>query len=121
MSDFDARVDRLVNSIVKNQQEYLDEVAEYAADGYRHNFCFHGVNQWVDYDCACGLCEDGAINEYSSLKEVREYAIEEVNAEIREEELMEEKKFKIIDLFMSGPQKMSLSQALKAYDKVMSQ
>lgn len=41
--------------------EYLDYVAECKADwqmtGYRAHYCRHGVNQWVDYDIPCGMCE----------------------------------------------------------------
>lgn len=74
----DSRVEALVNSIVNQQKEYLEECAEYRARGHRHNYCFHGVNQWVDYDCACGACEDGAINEHSSVEEIRAYAEEVV-------------------------------------------
>ena len=74
MSDFDSRVNDLVESILERQKDYLEECDEYRARGHRHNYCFHGVNQWVDYDCACGLCEDGEINEYSSEEEIREYA-----------------------------------------------
>lgn len=74
MSDFDIRVENLVKSVIERQKDYLEECAEYRARGHRHNYCFHGVNQWVDYDCACGLCEDGEIDEYSSEEEIREYA-----------------------------------------------
>lgn len=27
--------------------------------GYTYPYCMHGVSRWVDYDCACGACEDG--------------------------------------------------------------
>ena len=27
--------------------------------GYTYPYCIHGVSRWVDYDCACGACEDG--------------------------------------------------------------
>ena len=26
--------------------------------GHSYPYCFHGVSRWVDYDCACGACED---------------------------------------------------------------
>ena len=27
--------------------------------GHSYPYCIHGVSRWVDYDCACGPCEDG--------------------------------------------------------------
>ena len=27
--------------------------------GHTYPYCIHGVSRWVDYDCACGACEDG--------------------------------------------------------------
>lgn len=74
MFDFESRVNNLVENIIKQQNDYLEECAEYRERGHRHRFCFHGVNQWVDYDCACWACEDGEINEYSSEEEIRKYA-----------------------------------------------
>ena len=67
-------VEDMVEHIKNRQVEYLEECQEYAKSGHRHNYCFHGVNMWVDYDCACGACESGEINEYSSEEESREYA-----------------------------------------------
>lgn len=28
--------------------------------GYTFPTCIHGVSRWVDYDCACGWCEDSS-------------------------------------------------------------
>lgn len=28
-------------------------------EGHSYPRCIHGVSRWVDYDCACGPCEDG--------------------------------------------------------------
>lgn len=28
--------------------------------GYTFPYCIHGVSRWVDYDCACGWCEDSS-------------------------------------------------------------
>jgi hypothetical protein len=38
--------------------DYEESAAEYAKQGYRPHYCVHGVNMWVDYDCACGMCEE---------------------------------------------------------------
>lgn len=38
--------------------EYLAECEEDRRNGYRPHYCRHGVSMWVDYDCACGMCED---------------------------------------------------------------
>jgi len=35
------------------------EAREAARQGYRPSHCIHGMPLWVDYDCACGYCEDG--------------------------------------------------------------
>lgn len=85
MSDFDSRVNNLVEDIIQRQNDYIEECAEYRERGHRHNYCFHGVNMWVDYDCACGLCEDGEINEYSSREEIKEYAEDVIRGEMRVE------------------------------------
>jgi len=81
MSDVQTRIDNLVDSILAQQQAYVEESKEYAERGHRNHYCFHGVNMWVDYDCACGACENGEINEYSTLDEVTEYAEEIIAAE----------------------------------------
>lgn len=86
MSTFNARVLKMVTSILVRQEDYLEECEEYAKSGHRHNYCFHGVNMWVDWDCACGLCENGEINEYSSFSDVLKYARETVADEIANEE-----------------------------------
>jgi hypothetical protein len=38
--------------------EYEAECEEYYREGFRPQYCSHGVNMWVDYDCACGMCEE---------------------------------------------------------------
>ena len=43
---------------LKEYNEYLAECAEWAEQGYRPHYCRHGVNMWVDYDCACWQCEE---------------------------------------------------------------
>lgn len=62
-----------VQDLLDRQAEYLEEVKEYGEKGWRHHYCFHGANMWVDYDCACGACEDGAPNEHTPKDEVRKY------------------------------------------------
>ena len=43
--------------LVQQREDYARECAEYAKQGLRPQYCRHGVNQWVDYDCACFKCE----------------------------------------------------------------
>lgn len=50
----------------KNYQWSRDMLASYREDceadrknGHRPHYCVHGVNMWVDFDCACYQCEDG--------------------------------------------------------------
>lgn len=38
---------------------YEEDCADDRARGYRPHYCIHGTNMWVDYDCACGACEEG--------------------------------------------------------------
>ena len=118
MSDFDSRVNDLVESIVQQQKDYLDEVAEYRESGYRHNYCFHGVNMWVDYDCACGACENGEINEYSSREEIEEYAYAIVMAEQAAEQKKELRKRQMIHLLMDSEKNYSFDQAEKIYAEI---
>lgn len=119
MSDFDHRVNTLALSILDQQQDYLDECKEYSKSGHRHNYCFHGVNMWVDYDCACGACEDGQINEYSSYEEVWEYAKEVVESEIFLEKAKQDRKNKMIELIMQSEKRYSYLEAEKIYEDVM--
>lgn len=116
MSDFDSRVNDLVESIIERQNDYLAECLEYAESGHRHHYCFHGVNMWVDYDCACGACEDGEINEYSSREEIEEYAKEVVESEIFLEKAKQDRKNKMIELIMQGEKRYSYSEAEKVFD-----
>lgn len=116
MSDFTTRVNDLVDEILERQKDYIEECKEYAESGHRHRFCFHGVNQWVDYDCACGLCEDGAINEYSSRDEIEEYAKEVVVTEIAVEKAKQDRKNKMIERIMQSKQRYSYKQAEKIYN-----
>lgn len=39
--------------------DYREAEAEDNRNGHRTHYCVHGVNMWVDYDCACYRCEDG--------------------------------------------------------------
>lgn len=40
-------------------EDYFAMCAEYRREGFSPRYCVHGVNMWVDYDCACFECEDG--------------------------------------------------------------
>lgn len=57
----------------ERQERYLEEVAEYREEGYRHPRCFHGTSMWVDYDPMCFGCEESYPNEYTSKEEVRKF------------------------------------------------
>ena len=70
MFDLDARTETIARAILAEQQQYLATQEEMRAEGYRMPTCFHGTNQWVDYDVMCPGCEDGAVNEYSTVAEV---------------------------------------------------
>lgn len=65
----------------EEQKEYREECKEYAKKGWRHQFCFHGTNMWVDYDCACASCEDGHPDEYTAPEDVRKFFQEWYNVD----------------------------------------
>lgn len=67
--EFEARL----QDFFAQQEAYHEEAREYAGQGFRSHYCFHGVNMWVDYDCACGACEDGHPNEHTSPEEARKF------------------------------------------------
>lgn len=39
---------------------YMQETQEYADQGFRPHYCFHGTDLWTDYDNICHYCEIGA-------------------------------------------------------------
>lgn len=119
MFDFESRFNDLVQDILERQKDYLEECAEYRERGHRNQFCFHGMNMWVDYDCACGLCEDGAINEYSSREEIEEYANAIVMGEQAAEKKKELRKRKMIQTLMDSEKNYSYDQAEKIYHDLM--
>lgn len=44
----------------RDTQAQWDEMArECAEQGFRPEYCIHGTYMWVEWDCACGLCEQG--------------------------------------------------------------
>lgn len=118
MSDFNTRVNDLVNEILDRQKNYLAECEDYRERGHRHNYCFHGMNMWVDYDCACGACEDGEINEYSSRDEIVEYAEDVIRGEMRVENKKKEEKMALIELLMKSDKNYSFDQAEKIYAEI---
>lgn len=40
-------------------ENYREACEDDRRNGHRPHHCVHGVNMWVDYDCACYQCEDG--------------------------------------------------------------
>lgn len=50
---------KLIGEYERIHRDYLDDCAADRRRGYRPQTCEHGVNQWVDYDPICGLCEYG--------------------------------------------------------------
>jgi hypothetical protein len=55
----------------KAWEAYEETCNQYAKEGYRPHYCFHGTNLWTDYDPMCGPCEDGygyfEPNDYRSI------------------------------------------------------
>lgn len=81
MFNLDARTESIARSILDAQAAYLAEAEEMHAQGFRMPSCFHGTNQWVDYDVMCPGCEDGAVNQYSTVAEVLVEARERAEAQ----------------------------------------
>lgn len=48
-----------VKLVRERREAYEQDCIEWAKQGYRPHYCYHGTNMWVDWDCACGWCEDG--------------------------------------------------------------
>lgn len=45
--------------LIQQSDEYMKDVHELSAQGYRPRTCFHGASLWTEYDNICGACEDG--------------------------------------------------------------
>jgi len=60
--------------LVQRREEYRRECEQYYKQGFRPQYCIHGVNQWVDYDCACASCE---LDERSDIQIARDLAVRE--------------------------------------------
>lgn len=54
--------------LVERREAYELECEEYAREGYRPHYCIHGVNMWVDYDCACWRCEEGVEDQPDAIR-----------------------------------------------------
>lgn len=86
MYDLDAATESIARAILaEQQQQYLATQEEMRAEGYRMPSCFHGTSQWVDYDVMCPGCEDGAVNQYSTVAEVLAEARDRAEARMRRE------------------------------------
>lgn len=57
-----AREQKMVLALLRQSRArydvYLSDCEDDRRNGYRPHYCRHGVSLWVDYDCACGRCED---------------------------------------------------------------
>lgn len=49
----------IARSLEQGYQEWVEACEQDRRDGYRPQFCEHGMNLHVDYDPICGPCEDG--------------------------------------------------------------
>lgn len=48
----------ILNSYREMFERYEEACEEYHRQGLRPHYCIHGTNLWVDWDCACGACEN---------------------------------------------------------------
>lgn len=47
-----------VAKVRQRDADWNEAAQEWSRQGYRPHYCKHGVNMWVDYDCACWQCEE---------------------------------------------------------------
>ena len=72
--------------IQENREAWLAQCAEDARNGFRPQFCIHGVYLWVDYDCVCWRCESDDRSELEQARDIayaratREYDLEAFTA-----------------------------------------
>jgi hypothetical protein len=66
--------------MIRRDEEYRAECIQSYKDGYAPHYCKHGVNMWVDYDCACWQCEVGD----DDLENAPEIALREARQAIKE-------------------------------------
>ena len=51
------RAQEILRQVRARRENYAAACEDYYRSGYIPATCFHGVNMWVDYDCACWMCE----------------------------------------------------------------
>jgi hypothetical protein len=49
---------KIMKRLRRQWEMYLEDCEEWRKDGHRPHYCFHGTNQWTDYDNICGWCEE---------------------------------------------------------------
>lgn len=49
---------KIMKRIRRSWEMYENECEDWAKQGYRPHYCFHGTDQWTDYDNICGWCEE---------------------------------------------------------------
>lgn len=87
-------------NLKQQQAEYEQECQEYLKNGYRPQYCKHGTNMWVDWDCACWRCESEeyrtlhqeTLDEIKILKNTRKRERELERVYQQEKELLEKAK-----------------------------
>lgn len=77
------RAEVLARRLLEAQVEYRRAAADAADAGYRPEQCFHGASLWVDYDVMCQWCEEGYVNEYSTVADIVAQAQDEAEGDIR--------------------------------------
>lgn len=73
MSITRAKFEHLLEDLATNQAEFLEEREYHRSRGHRSPTCFHGTNQWVDYDPMCYGCEESHPDEYTSPEDARAF------------------------------------------------
>lgn len=49
---------KIMKRMRRQWEMYEEDCADAAKQGFRPHYCFHGTNQWTDYDNICGWCEE---------------------------------------------------------------
>jgi hypothetical protein len=88
----------LLNAYRKDFVDYEEACEEWHRKGYRPHYCIHGTNLWVEWDCACGACENGEDTYWDYATYLRR-SLDEAKAAF---DTMHERVMKVIDLQNEG-------------------
>lgn len=87
----------ILNRHRRSFEMYEEECKDYAKQGFAPHYCVHGTNLWVDWDCACGMCE-----EYGGYWDYALYARFSLDEALRAHEQQDERIDILVKLMTMG-------------------